>query len=407
MSQPGSTVLVAGGGLVGGSVALALAQVGHTVTLFERSALEVLEKPGIDARNTALGFGSRALLERLSLWKQLAKHCSRIERIHVSQAGAFGSARLSREAAGLPELGYLVPNHRLLQVLYDAVRSHPRITLREHCTIDSLDNTADSVTIGYRSGDNSPERISALLLIAADGARSRLRQLQNISVSTRDYGQTAVVCNVKSNDFEPGLAFERFTSQGPIGLLPLEQGWYAGIFCLPTNEATACMNLSDQAFLSFAQQRFGYRAGEFVECSLRQSWPLKLSRAERCVNDRCALMGNAAYTLHPIAGQGFNLALRDVMHLADLVGHEVDPGKATLLRQFEDDRKPDVDRIIEFTDGLIRLFGNPSRLMRHARGVSLFTIGQSAELQGWVSRRGLGVFRAASSERFNLSAAPE
>lgn len=385
-------VCIIGAGVVGASLALALAGSGKKILLLEAKRIAVDVVPD-DVRNTALGYGSRQLLERLGVWDELTDQIAEIQTVHVSQKGHFGVTRLTRETERLPSLGYLVPNHKMLASLHDLVAAHASIALHDQVTDIAFEQHERMVTLAFDS-DAVRQRMSCKLLVGADGTNSVVRSALEIESDLTDYEQTAVISNVSASAYQPGVAYERFTTHGPIALLPLAtKGQYSMVWPVPPALADELMALDQDAFLARLQQHFGHRVGLFEECSKRQIYPLKLMRAREIYRPRCLLIGNAAYSIHPVAGQGFNLALRDLSFLADLLKDAEDPGLELHLEQYRVARKDDVDRIIKFTDGLLRLFGNPSPVLAHARGAALSVLGQFPSLQRQVTRQGLGLFQ--------------
>ncbi len=384
---------IVGAGLVGASLAVALGSSGKKILMLESGSLSRNQKAGQDARNTVLGFGSKELLEKIGVWDALQEHLAEIDTVHVSQKGSFGVTRLSKETEGLPALGYLLPNYKILSSLYRKLDDFDNVETFENVSGLELAPQDDGVNLVFKH-EGSSTNATCKLLIGADGARSQVRKQLGFKADITDYNQSAIVTNVSATCFSPGVAYERFTQSGPVALLPLANQQYSTIWVAPPEEIQTLMDLSGQEFLARLQKHFGFRVGTFESCGDRQSYPLQLLRAQRIYRNRCMLIGNAAYTVHPIAGQGFNLALRDIDYLSELLADKHDPGADVLLAQYENDRRSDVDRIIGFTDGLLRLFATKSRLLNSARGIALTTLGQVPALQRQVSRQGLGLFRS-------------
>lgn len=377
--------------MVGATLALALAGSNQRVVILEARKLNPSSSTD-DVRNTALGFGSRQLLEKLGVWQQLEADIAEIHSVHVSQKGSFGVTRLTRETEKLPSLGYLAPNHKILAVLYQLIAKSSQIELIDGVGEVTLDQQERHVNVTY-TDDDEERLIQAKLLMAADGTNSSVRAQCNIDSELTDYKQSAVIANVSASKFKPGVAYERFTKDGPVALLPLATNEYSMVWSMSPEAAIEVMALDQKQFLSRLQKHFGYRAGLFESYTQRQVYPLRLLRSSTVYEGRCLLIGNAAYTIHPVAGQGFNLALRDLSYLAALLKDVVDPGLEIYLDQYQQERKSDVDRIVNFTDGLLKTFSNDSTLFAHARGAALAILGQSSYLQRQVSRQGLGLFQ--------------
>ncbi len=371
-------IAIAGGGMVGLSLAAALAELPFKVAVIEPAAPADDRQPSFDARTTALSGGSRRVFEGVGVWSAVASGATPIARIHVSERGSFGMARLTAEEQGVAALGYTVENRRL------------GAALRERCAgIAGLAMTAASVVTaatddsGARLVTDGGEIIEARLLVAADGAQSAVRAALGVAASVSEYGQHAVIAHLDTGRFHDHTAYERFTEQGPIAILPIGEGRSAVIWTLAPEAAKRALGLDDAAFIAELQQAFGLRLGRFTRVGRRQSYPLSLTRSEALIAPRAVILGNAAQGLHPVAGQGFNLALRDVAALAELLAEEVaeagpaaDPGAAALLERYAAWRRPDRDAVVRFTDSLVRGFGfplAPARALR-ASGLLLFDL---------------------------------
>jgi 2-octaprenyl-6-methoxyphenol hydroxylase len=365
-------VAIVGGGMVGASCALALAGSARSVVLIEGIAPTSAEQPSFDERTTALGNASRRIFEGLGIWKHLEPQAAPIRAIHVSEAGRFGFARLNADAQGIDAFGYVVANRVIGAALWSALANARGISVRVPARPESVTIAADAVTLTLVDAAGARERLQARVIVAADGAHSLVRAAAGIDASVEDYGQVALVVNVKADRAHDGTAFERFTSAGPLAVLPLKDGSFTVVWTVAPERAKELLALDDAAFLDELQRRFGWRAGRFVRAGRRASYPLNLTRAATSVALRTALIGNAAQALHPVAGQGFNLGLRDAAMLAELIaaGAE-DPGEAQLLRQFADWRARDRSGVIRFTDGLIKLFGDGRRGVGMLRNLGL------------------------------------
>ena len=369
-------IAIIGGGMVGASLAVALASAGRRIVLIEAVAPESSTHQSFDERTTALGNASRRILATLGVWDPVAEHCGVIRAIHVSDAGRFAFARLSAAEQGIEAFGFVVPNRVLGSALWAHIRANDAISVRMPATA-SLRSDESAVTLELAGPGAAPgETLRARLAVAADGAHSLIRREAGITATEADYGQIGIVANVATDTPHDGTAYERFTAAGPLALLPLRDGTYTLVWARAPDAATHTLAASDQQFLDLVQQHFGWRVGRFVRAGRRASYPLKLTRADQALARRTVLIGNAAQSLHPVAGQGFNLALRDVAALAELLAEEGDPGAPQLLERFAQGRALDRRGVTRFTDGLIRLFGDarpPVRLARDA-GLLLFDL---------------------------------
>lgn len=362
--------------MVGLSLAVALRDLELDVAVIEPVPLDDAAQPSFDERTTALSNGSRRILEGIGAWPAIAAEATPILHIHVSDRGRFAFARLSADEQGVPALGYTVPNRALGAALSGLCGDAARISMLCPARVEAIELTGDAVRLAVEGAPGGV--LEARLVVAADGARSTVREVLGVEARVRDYAQHAVIANVATEKFHEFVAYERFTPSGPIAVLPLADGRCGIVWTLPPDEAEVVRHLPEQAFLSLLQDRFGYRLGRFTRAGRRRSYPLALTQAEKQVAGRGVIIGNAAQGLHPIAGQGFNLGLRDVATLAEVIaddlaqrGRDADPGAAGVLSRFGEWRRADRRTVIAFTDGLVRLFGARLAPVRAARGAGL------------------------------------
>ncbi|ACL73837.1 2-octaprenyl-6-methoxyphenyl hydroxylase [Thioalkalivibrio sulfidiphilus] len=393
MAEP-FDILIAGGGMVGATLALAVARNGYRVGVLEARPPGEPGQPSYDDRTTALAYGSRRILEALGLWQGVADQATPIEHIHVSERGRFGVTRLSAADENVPALGYVVAN-RAIGAAWLAALKDSSVELITPATVQAYRVHADGVSVQIRGQDDATRELRARLLVAADGTHSMLRQLAGIGVHERDYGQTAVIANLTPGRDHGGVAYERFTDEGPIALLPMSEGRCALVWTRPADQVDVTLALNDADFLAALQDRFGHRLGRLRKVGRRAAYPLKLVRAVRDTAARLVLVGNASHTLHPVAGQGFNLALRDVAVLADLLAGAArdgsDPGAPALLDAYSAWRREDLDTVQTYTDGLVRLFTNPWPPLAHARGAALAALDLCPPLRHRLARQSMGL----------------
>jgi 2-octaprenyl-6-methoxyphenol hydroxylase len=380
-------IAVIGGGMVGASLALAAAAAGRSIVLIESLAPESGAHQSFDERTTALGNASRRILEALGVWDSVAAQCGVIRAIHVSDAGRFAFAHLNAREQGIEAFGFVLPNRVLGAALWQQIRDNERIRVYMPAAAESISTDAEGVTV--RLADQVTQ-LRARLAVAADGAGSAVRRDAGITATEADYGQVAIVANVATDTPHDGTAFERFTPAGPLALVPLRDGSYTLIWARSAQDAAATLGASAEEFLSQLQQHFGWRAGKFMTVGRRASYSLKLTRADAAVAQRTVLIGNAAQSLHPVAGQGFNLALRDVAALAELVAAAGDPGADALLAAFAQGREEDRRGVTRFTDGLIRMFGDTRAPVRFARGAGLLLFDLLPPAKSALARISLG-----------------
>jgi 2-octaprenyl-6-methoxyphenol hydroxylase len=358
-------VAIGGGGLVGATLAIALAQLQLKVVLIEASPFGTPDQPSFDDRTTALSNGSRRIFDALGVWSLLEREATPIRRIHVSDQGRFGFARISAEEQGVDALGYVITNRSMGMALWRRLKE-TSVQIFAPARTTAITPQPDSQRIDCVDGEGRESSLHAKLAIAADGARSTMREAAGVRAETWDYEQVALVTNVFAHRFHDHVAYERFTSSGPLALLPMSDGRMGLIWTFAPALANEMGECSDTDFLTRLQAAFGFRLGRFTRIGARQLYPLNLTRSEDHVAERLAIVGNAAQALHPIAGQGFNLGLRDAASLAEVLADgqaegeaAFDPGDGLWLQRYRDWREGDRSNIVRFTDGLVRLFSQP------------------------------------------------
>ena len=375
---------IVGGGLVGASLALALRLTGLRVALIEGVAPDAAAQPSFDDRTTALGNGTRRVFESLGVWSAMAVEAAPIRQIHVADAGRAGFARLDSREHDIDAFGYVITNRSMGRVLNAALAEHVSLERRmpARCTAVAFDD--DGVVLHTEPGERP---LRARLVVAADGANSLVRAAAGLEANVEDYQQVAIVAHVASSRPADGTAYERFTPSGPFAVLPLQDGHYGIVWTLSPAAAEEILALSDADYLARLQVAFGWRIGRLLRVGRRQAYPLRLTRAAAVTAERCVLIGNAAQALHPVAGQGFNLGLRDAVTLAELLADArrdqrgVDVGSAALLAEFARRRSADREGIIDFTDRLVKLFGDqrPGVPLLRDIGLLLFDLSPTAK----------------------------
>jgi 2-octaprenyl-6-methoxyphenol hydroxylase len=389
-------VAVCGGGLVGATLALALAEIGLDVVLIEAHAFGTIGQPSFDERTTALSNGSRRIFEALRVWPLLEREATAIRRIHVSDRGRFGFARLDAAEQGLSALGFVVVNRAMGAALWQRLEASP-VRILAPARVRGMRTVDGGQQIECDLGAQGSASVTTKLAIAADGAQSALREAAGIGARTWDYQQTALVTNVLTQRFHDHVAYERFTPSGPIALLPMSEGRLGLIWTFTPDVAQALARTSDAEFLARLQEAFGFRLGRFMRVGSRQLYPLALTRADEHVAERLAIVGNAAQTLHPIAGQGFNLGLRDAASLAEVLADgraqqrdEFDPGDGMWLERYREWRAADRSNIVRFTDGLVRLFAQPLGPIKALRDVGMLAFDLMPSAKGALAQLSLG-----------------
>lgn len=386
-------VLIIGGGLVGASLACALGQAGVRTRVVEAFTFAAEQQPGYDERSIALAQGSQRIFAGLGLWQALAADACPIHTIHVSDRGHFGFTRLQREQEGVPALGYVATARVLGRVLLEGLQRLDNVQILAPARLAALHIDADGVQADIEQQGVS-QRCSARLLVAADGAQSAIREQFGIATTRRDYAQTAIIANVTTDKPHQHVAYERFTDSGPLALLPMTGGRSALVWTVRADQSDAVMALDDAAFLERLQRRFGYRLGRFTKVGIRNAFPLQLVQAKESVRPRLALIGNAMHTLHPIAGQGFNLGLRDVAALVDVLldarraGRDI--GDLQVLQRYAAWRQSDQRRVAWFTDGMVRLFGQSLPPVAWLRDAGMLALDLCPPAKRWFGRMTMG-----------------
>lgn len=391
MKQPFDVAIV-GGGMVGASLAVTLRPLGLRVALIESVPLQSDAQPSFDERTTALSNGSRRIFSGLGVWESIAAEAAPIRRIHVSDQGRFGFARIDARDEGVAALGFVVANRVLGAALWERLEHQPGLEVFCPAQVDEVAAETDRVDLRLTRGDGSVCELTTRLLVAADGAQSSMRSILGIAATTWDYEQSAIVTNVATRKFHDHVAYERFTPTGPLAILPLADGRCTVVWTLAPDVAESTMQLTNDEFLAALQERFGFRLGRFTRVGRRHSYPLALTRAEERVGTRVVIIGNAAQGLHPIAGQGFNLGLRDVATLAEVISESTATlGEESMLARYDEWRRTDRRSVIAFTDGLIRLFNNPLGSIRAARDLGLLLFDVLPPAKSALSALSLGV----------------
>ncbi len=369
-------VLIVGGGLVGGSLALALADTALRIGVIESVPEDKRIASSAGDRALALAWGSAQILGQVGVWQGAEKKAAPIRHIHVSDQGYFGKLRMSAEREGVPALGYVATARTLEEEVALRLSQSP-VTMICPASVIGLKAGSEAVHVSLREGNESIN-LTARLLVAADGGNSTVRKLLEIGQSIRDYGQTAIVTEVntgKSGDF---TAYERFTPVGPLAFLPVAKKRYSVVWTQKADDAAELLAMSDSAFTDRLQSAFGYWLGKIALASRRQAFPLKLIRAERMADERVVLIGNAMHQLHPVAGQGLNLGLRDVAMLAEMLVARLafgeDIGERTFLERYAQARQADLDRVIRFTDSTVRIFSTDFAPVALARNAGLLAL---------------------------------
>ena len=376
-------VIIVGGGMVGLSLALMLAKANIAVKLLEAIKYPNYDDANLepyhssfDARNSALSRRSVQIYQELGLWHALQAHATPILEVHITEQGSFGKARLKAEQEKVESFGQVIENAWLGRVLLTEVRKQPLIELIDGVQVTSLTQDSDQALIEAIRGEEHLS-LQAKLVIAADGRDSFCRKALGVGASEHDYDQVAIVTTVQTSKPHNHVGFERFSHLGPLALLPLP-GEYRRSVVWPVKKGTEGEWLgdeNDQHFLDALQETYGDRAGKFQKTGKRFSFPLSQVLAEKQAVGRVVLMGNAAHTIHPVAGQGFNLCMRDayvlVRYLTEQLAQSDDIGQPSMLLAYEQARLTDQQRVIKFCDSVVRGFSNQNPILKFIRNTGL------------------------------------
>ncbi|MBN6529053.1 ubiquinone biosynthesis protein UbiH [Acinetobacter pittii] len=396
-------VIIVGGGMVGLSLSLMLAKANIAVKLLEAVKYPNYDDQNVapyhssfDARNTALSRRSVQIYQKLGLWDALQQHATPILQVHITEQGSFGKARLIAEQEKVESFGQVIENAWLGRVLLTQVRQQRLIELIDGVQVTALTQDAEQVHIEAKRGDEVL-KLESKLLIAADGRDSFCRQAIGVDVDVHDYDQVAIVTTVQTSKPHEQVGFERFSALGPLALLPLP-GEYRRSVVWPVKKGTESEWLgdeNDQHFLSALQQTYGDRAGKFEKTGKRFSYPLSQVLAHKQAVGRVILMGNAAHTIHPVAGQGFNLCLRDadvlVRYLVNQLTASDDIGTPDNLLAYEQARLSDQQRVIKFCDTVVRGFSNQNPLLKLIRNTGLIAFDVIPGIKPLVANYAMGL----------------
>jgi 2-octaprenyl-6-methoxyphenol hydroxylase len=351
-------IIIAGGGMIGSTLALALAPLGLRTAIVEPVARGELAQPSFDDRTTALSRSTQRMFEAMDIWQRVVAAATPITQIHVSDKGRFGFAHIDAREQGVEALGYVVINRVLGRVLLESLAGVEHLDILCPARIEGAEPGVTDVRVRVAE-DGGGRELTCKLLVAADGAKSAVREMVGIGSSQVAYGQRAVIGNIMPELAMRNRAFERFTAHGPLAMLPVADGRAGFVRVVAEHDAERVLALDDAAFLAELQSEFGNRLGELTKLGKRSSYPLALSRAVRLTAQRTVLIGNAAHGLHPAAAQGFNLGLRDVAALCDCIADAPgDPGSRERLVRYAEWRRADQRKLVRFTDGLVHLFGD-------------------------------------------------
>ena len=404
-------ISIIGGGMVGISLALLLSsyKLGWKIQIIDSRSLLAKSNNTLDnrfdRRTTALSQSSYEIYTALGLWEKLNVNASPINEVHISDKGFFGNAKLTAQDQNLPALGYILENQTISDTLLDKAIKIDDIEIIDTAKINKIKPVNGAVELCYSKISEPDEirNINTKLLIIADGAKSDTRNLLGIESTTKDYGQVAIVSNITLSKDHNNVAYERFTDSGPLAMLPLRkiEGYNrsALVWTVSPAQAQKLAALTEAEFLNELQLAFGFRLGKFTGASRRHSYPVRLTTSKEQVRSNIVIVGNAAHALHPVAGQGFNLALRDIAALADILAKSVTEekvlGEYRVLENYIKHQKIDQNRTIFLSDFLPTVFGSTSLLIRLARNIGLVALDSIPLLRRNFAKMGMGLHTKA------------
>ena len=398
-------VLIIGGGLVGASLLCALEttirQYDLKVGLIENHDLDEPRDtpPSYDARASALSYGTRLIYDQLGLWQPLEPYASPILDIHVSERGSFGAVHLNHQQEKVSALGYVVENFRLGEVLLERLKHYRQqklVDVFSPAEVSALKPLADAaMNLTCSASDSACQSLDASLVVLADGGRSALMNKLHIRRKKYDYEQHALVTNVSLDRAHNGIAYERFAGDAPMALLPLTENRCGLVWTIPSQQIGEYLALDDDAFLKHLQKSFGYRAGRFIRVGKRDSYPLTLNVAQEQVRPGLVVLGNAAHAMHPVAGQGYNLAIRDTLALAETITRSLSLntplGNLTQLLRYVERQESDQKVTLGFCDKLVKLFARKEVGVILARNLGLASMDLNSHLKSRFARKAMGI----------------
>ena len=386
-------VLIVGGGLAGNSLALALKDSGLRIALVEASSREQIQNSPAGDRALALSAGTVKLLQALDAWESIKDKATAIKNIHISDRGHFGKARLSAKKEGVDALGYVISARNIEGHLAELVKN-TEITQICSTRVVGLISDSEAVHLSLKKNEQSIN-LTVKLVVGADGGQSTVRRLLEIPQQLTEYDQTALITTVRTTLPHNNTAYERFTKSGPLAVLPVNEEECSIVWTRVQEDAEDLMASSESVFLEQLQHCFGYALGELTLSAPRRAFPLSLIQAENMVSGRTVIIGNAVHQLHPVAGQGFNLGIRDVVQLAEMLlqqqKKQADVGAADFLQHYAELRKKDHNLTIGFTDGLVKIFSTDWFPIAAGRSISLAVLDHIPLAKSLLAKHAMGM----------------
>jgi 2-octaprenyl-6-methoxyphenol hydroxylase len=363
--------VIIGAGPVGLILAIGLAKQGKSVAIVEKEAVQ--QSPSFDGRVLALTNGSMNVLDSLGLWNDLQAVTTEIKHVHVSQKGYLGLTQIHADEMNVDALGYSVTSADLGKELWKKAEEEAKIKILSEAELVSFESDNQEVQLKITRGGGS-ETLSSQIIVGADGTNSKVREILNIPAIEKSYDAFGVIAKIETEEDPQGWSYERFTTEGPVALLPMGGKFHKAVMVVPNKKIEQVKAFSDDKFIDAFTEKMGERLGEFVSVSNRVSYPLIESYAKKMIANRAMLIGNASHTQHPVAAQGLNLGISDIAELLLLTDQQKDLGNADRLLEYERLRQPEHERIMGFTDSLIQIFETKSSVVGHLRGLGLMAM---------------------------------
>lgn len=374
-------VFISGGGPVGLMLAIGLAQQGRKVLLAEKYQPASAETPldsvktSFDGRVLALSKGSQVFLQRIGVWSKLAEHTTAIEHVHVSQKGYLGLTTLHAHEVDVDALGYSIQSSFLGQALWDIASQQDGVEILAPAELTDFQVEDDLVLAQVRLAEADKIcEVQAKLIVGADGTNSKVRSILDLPMEEKSYGAFGILAQIETEQHPKGWAFERFTAEGPVALLPMHDHFHKAVLVCAAEKLDDVMAMSDDAYMTFFADKMGERLGRFTQVSTRIAYPLKEAYAPQMTATRTVLMGNASHTQHPVAAQGLNLGIRDIETFLQMGRFEEDLGAAAFLHDYAQQREPDHEKVMGMTDTLIQVFQHSSPIVGHLRGIGMMAL---------------------------------
>jgi 2-octaprenyl-6-methoxyphenol hydroxylase len=391
---PDYDVVIIGAGMVGASLACALAPSGLRIGIIESVTLSNEQQSSYDDRGITLSPSSKRILERIDVWQQVQSSTTPIKKIHISEQGRFGFTHLDAAESGHSELGHVVVARSLGQALHKQMSTFENVNLICPAELKHFQQTDIGMNLEIAHSDHV-ETMSAGLLVGADGSRSLVRRLAEINTKENDFKQTAIVANVTTQKPNNATAYERFTKHGPVALLPIDKNRSVLVFTVDKDNANYYLNMSDKEYIKVIEAEFGRRLGKIEQVGQRRSYPILFIEAVEQFQEQLILLGNAAHSIHPNAAQGFNLGLRDVAGLAECIFTGIEKGQATddisILESYISLRAADQQRVMQFTNRLANSFYNDLPLLSSARNMAMLLLDLIPDLKTSFVEKTMGI----------------